>query len=142
MSAVLKHELALRWVDCFCGITFAVPQNFHDAKYKSGGTFFCPNGHSLGWSQSEADRVRSQMGEQLGKTQKELENARQRLEFARHDAEASRQQRDVAERRLSAAKGQITRIKRRGSNGVCPCCRRSFVALARHMKTKHPDYSK
>lgn len=43
-------------------------------------------------------------------------------------------------RKCSAIKGVATRIKRRVSAGVCPCCNRTFQCLARHMATKHPDY--
>ena len=37
-------------------------------------------------------------------------------------------------------KGQVTRIKKRVANGVCPCCNRTFKDLAAHMSTQHPDY--
>lgn len=40
----------------------------------------------------------------------------------------------------SYARGQLTKLKRRVSNGVCPCCNRSFADLHRHMTEKHPDY--
>lgn len=30
---------------------------------------------------------------------------------------------------------------RRIAAGVCPCCRRSFTDLARHMSSQHPDYA-
>lgn len=45
-------------------------------------------------------------------------------------------------RQLSAARGQVTRIKNRVGNGVCPCCNRSFGNLHRHMQTKHPGWKK
>ena len=32
-------------------------------------------------------------------------------------------------------------IERTG-NGVCPCCKRSFTNLRRHMNTKHPNFSR
>ena len=43
-------------------------------------------------------------------------------------------------RRRAAAKGQLTKVKKRVGNGVCPCCTRSFTDLARHMESKHPAY--
>jgi DNA repair exonuclease SbcCD ATPase subunit len=46
------------------------------------------------------------------------------------------------EKSLIAQKGVTTRIKNRASNGVCPCCNRTFQNLARHMHTKHPDFAK
>ena len=44
------------------------------------------------------------------------------------------------DRKLSASKGQMTKLKNRVKNGVCPCCNRTFVNLLRHMKSKHPEY--
>lgn len=42
--------------------------------------------------------------------------------------------------RLAEAAREAERLRRRTAAGVCPCCNRSFVQLARHMKTKHPDH--
>ena len=65
------------------------------------------------------------------------------------DGEIARQRRLVrerqkkrqhAERRVSAAKGQITKIKKRSAEGRCPCCNHVFVDLLSHMKSKHTDY--
>ena len=39
-----------------------------------------------------------------------------------------------------AAKGQISKLKKRASAGVCPCCNRSFQNLRRHMGNKHPEF--
>ena len=35
---------------------------------------------------------------------------------------------------------ELHSVKARVAHGVCPCCNRTFKQLARHMKTKHPDY--
>jgi hypothetical protein len=40
----------------------------------------------------------------------------------------------------AATKGHLTRTKKRAASGVCPCCRRSFKQLRRHMQNKHPVY--
>lgn len=45
---------------------------------------------------------------------------------------------DIQER----VKGEVTKLKKRIANGVCPCCKRSFCNLAAHMKTQHPEYTK
>ena len=37
----------------------------------------------------------------------------------------------------SDAERELQRVE----HGVCPCCKRSFSALARHMATKHPEYA-
>lgn len=41
---------------------------------------------------------------------------------------------------LTTTKGQLTKTKKRLAGGVCPCCNRSFVSLAKHMANQHPDY--
>ena len=46
-----------------------------------------------------------------------------------------------ARRSRAALKGQVTKIKRRVSKGICPCCRRNFANLKRHMEGQHPDWS-
>jgi hypothetical protein len=51
-----------------------------------------------------------------------------------------REHRLGAERRVIAAKGQITKLKKRAKAGTCPCCKRTFHNMAEHMKTKHPDF--
>ena len=58
-------------------------------------------------------------------------------------AEAERQAGEAkhATRRMAAAKGELTKMKKRVGNGVCPCCNRQFVNLQRHMATQHPGYA-
>jgi hypothetical protein len=38
-------------------------------------------------------------------------------------------------------KGALIKQKKRVGNGACPCCKRTFSALARHIKTQHPDFT-
>lgn len=125
MSAVFKYEQELEATSCcVCGIQFGVPPYFIANARKNSGTIFCPNGHSLGWSRSEADKLR----EQIQKTNELLEWEKARVK--------------TLEKSLVAQKGQMTKLRKRVANGVCPCCRRSFSALAQHMRRKHPDYVK
>jgi hypothetical protein len=42
-----------------CGIAFAMPQDFRDARLRDKKTFHCPNGHSLSYTQNEEDRLKS-----------------------------------------------------------------------------------
>ena len=44
-------------------------------------------------------------------------------------------------RRLNAQRANVTKLKKRISAGVCPCCTRTFSNLSRHMATQHPDYT-
>ena len=54
---------------------------------------------------------------------------------------ALREAREGAERRASAARGQVTKLKNRAAAGVCPCCNRQFQNLKNHMATKHPEFN-
>jgi hypothetical protein len=112
-----------------CGIHFAVPLEFDKRNFERGNCFYCPNGHKLYYGEGEADRLR-----------KELAQEKKFKEWAQQDAKIARKNRERAERQLSATKGVVTKIKKRVGNGVCPCCKRSFTNLRRHMHTKHPDY--
>ncbi len=41
---------------------------------------------------------------------------------------------------LLARTEELTSLKNRIANGVCPCCNRTFVNLGRHIGTKHPQF--
>lgn len=107
---------------CTCGVLFAAPEHMLDKRREDGKSFYCPNGHSLVYG-SENAKLKAQL-------QRERDRAG-RLAARLDQTEASRR----------AYKGQATRIKNRVSKGVCPCCNRSFRDLARHMKSKHPDFA-
>jgi hypothetical protein len=93
---------------------------------RSGRTFYCLNGHEQHYSES---------------TKQKLREAKDALARERARADQLRADRDAADRRVSAAKGQVTKIKNRVGRGVCPCCNRTFADLGAHMATKHPDYA-
>lgn len=107
-----------------CGIEYYVPEVFEKEQLRLGakGGWHCPNGHARVYRQSEADRL-----------QEEVNRLRQ-------DAAYKDDVLQLERRRVSAAKGQITKLKRRASNGVCPCCNRTFSDLQRHMHSKHPGF--
>lgn len=116
---------------CKCGVYFGLERGHHDRLRKEGtkGSFHCPNGHPQHYTESEADQLR-----------RERDRLKQQLAQKDDDINWQRQQRIAAERQVSAAKGQITRLKKRANAGVCPCCNRTFANMARHMKTQHPDH--
>lgn len=103
-----------------CGVPHAIPEALYEECKREGGFWTCPNGHSRGYGE--------------GTTAAELKRAKQAL--AQKDDEI-RATKDA----LDYAKSEIERQKRRTAAGVCPCCNRTFVQLARHMKTKHPSYN-
>lgn len=107
---------------------------------RSAGTFYCVFGHPNFWPkteiESEQDRIRCERDSLKRKVaRKDEEIARQRILICEAE-EAMAAER----RRVSAAKGQITKIKKRSAEGRCPCCNHVFVDLLSHMKSKHSDY--
>lgn len=116
--------------DCIkCGVRFGVPIGFTANRRKDKGSFYCPNGHSMAYTESEEDRLR-----------RERDKLKQNEAWYESRLKEERDSREQAERRVSAARGQITKLKKRASNGVCPCCNRTFSDLARHMHSKHPGF--
>lgn len=115
-----------------CGITYAMPQAFHDALNRNHKTFFCPNGCERHYPQKS-----------------DIEQLKEKLKRSELELQATDQQRikqriraDSAERSNQALKGVVTRTKKRIAAGCCPCCKRTFQNLRRHISTKHPGYSK
>lgn len=131
MGAVLAFTHHLETIACGeCGIQFAMPSATLKERQDEAGKFWCPNGHQRVFKRSEADRLRQELEreQQARKRAEELRNASQK------EAEDARLQARFARGKLKALKGRV-------KNGVCPCCQRSFVQLARHMATKHPDFA-
>jgi hypothetical protein len=114
---------------CACGVVFAMAEEFYDQcqRAKSRKSFYCPNGHHQHYvGKSDAQK---------------LAEAEERLRVERDNTAFWRGQEAQRQRQLSAARGQVTRIKNRIAGGACPCCNRTFVNLARHMETQHPDFT-
>lgn len=109
-----------------CGVTFGMPDDMDTERRKDGRTFYCPNGHHMSYTETDALRLKKE---------------RERTARLTAQLDQQRAARESAERRASAARGQVTKIKRRVGKGVCPCCNRSFSALADHMRTEHPEFA-
>lgn len=105
-----------------CGIEFEVPPHFYTERQQTGKNWYCPNGHSRVFRESEADKMR-----------RERDIARQQLARAEQEKNEAEAKQRLAERKLA-------KIKRRASVGSCPCYQRTFSNMARHMKTKHPEF--
>ena len=129
-AATLTYTGELVIEQCWCGIMHAVPRSLvdeqlrqHNSGVKQRG-IYCPLGHTWVFSgRSEAARLREQ-----------LNTERDSNRWWRDRASA-------AERRVAAQKGQATKLRKRLAAGICPCCKRSFVDLARHMAGRHPGYA-
>lgn len=116
-----------------CGIVYGIPQDFANACQRDGSSYYCPNGHSLGWHETDADRQK-----------KRADAAERRANQAENAARSQRVRAEAEQRRASAYKGQATKIRNRIAAGVCPVpgCRRSgFSQVMRHIEAKHPSWA-
>jgi septal ring factor EnvC (AmiA/AmiB activator) len=112
-----------------CGITFGVPQGYLDNRRNDKAVFYCPNGHSMSYHESEADllrRERDRLKQQQARLEEENAAVRLALDFARD--------------RMQHAEAANKRLKKRSSAGTCPCCSRTFANMAEHMKRQHPAF--
>ena len=83
-----------------CGIEFYVPSFWQREKKDTGDGWFCPNGHSRVYRESEADKQR------------------RRAEWAEHNLAYHRSRAEAAERSVAAHKGQITKLKKRAAGSA------------------------
>lgn len=133
----LEYSGRLTVVRCWCGIAHAVPEElrrFQLHKKNEGKEFsvYCPLGHGyVPVGESEVKKLESR----LARAVSENDQIRAALK-------AKEGQLNAARRSRAAVVGQVTKIKNRIAAGVCPCCRRPFSNLARHMKGKHPEFAK
>lgn len=119
------ESVSLTRIDCGqCGATYAINERLRSQREREGGGWHCPYcGCSWGYfNNSENARLKKLLDEkgrelvaQKCETLKER-NLRQSVEFE---------------------KAKADRKLHRVNNGVCPCCKRSFTNLRRHMLTKH-----
>lgn len=119
-------------VKSHCGHVIYLPSHNLKIYRRNHETFYCSvcgKGQSFG-GKSDIEQLRAT----LVTVEDQRDTARKNLNLQR---EKTRQR----TRQLSAQKGVTTRIKNRISNGVCPCCKRTFTNLLRHMKGQHPDYT-
>jgi hypothetical protein len=113
-----------------CSIPFAIPDDLHRKVKRDGSPFWCPNGHNISYSETENQRLKA-----------ERDSLKRDFDWAETARIAARDQADAAERRRRAAQGQVTKMRKRIGNGVCPCCNRTFANVSAHMETKHPGFA-
>lgn len=118
-----KFEAALQTKTCpVCFINYAAPELLFEKKMENGDNWYCPNGHSLVFTETETQKLQKKM------------------ERLKADVEWQRGRVAVKERELIAQKGLTTKAKKklaRVDNGVCPECNRTVSQLANHMRTQH-----
>lgn len=114
--------------DCAsCGVIFGIPDDLANRRRGDHKAFYCPNGHNLVFS---------------GPTEEEkaAKAARDRADRLSAMLTAQQDQTQAAQREAAMAKASEVRLRWRVGNGVCPCCQRTFPALAAHVATKHPEF--
>lgn len=115
---------------CKCKI-FLPEDLYRAAKNSSRISFFCAYGHAQHFVEGETEEQ---------KLRRERDQLTQRLAYKDDEIARQRRIREETERRLSATRGVVTRIKNRVGAGVCPCCTRTFANLQRHMASQHPAF--
>ena len=104
-----------------CGIAYCTPERFMTERQTEGGNWYCPNGHSLQFRETETSKLR-----------KQIESKEFQL------AQANNRAASLADslKKTEAAK---KRLAKRLESGVCPVpgCKRHFTNLQRHISTEH-----
>lgn len=117
-----------------CGITFAMDDGFIRQRKEDHAWWYCPNGHRQYWPQENEE-------EKLRRT---VNNLRDQNRWLNDQYDAADRAAKLERRRAAAARGQLTKIKNKVANGVCPVpgCKRSFTNVLQHLRNEHPDYHK
>jgi hypothetical protein len=105
-----------------CGVWHAIPTVMYKTAVEEGGYWHCPNGHQRGFREGRRER---------DAVLRERDRLKQMI--AQDDEIAA------SRARCDKAAKEIDRLKKRAKAGTCPCCKRTFSNMARHMKTKHPE---
>jgi hypothetical protein len=109
-----------------CWIEHGIPDDMYERRKEQtvAGVVYCPNGHKWHFrGESEADKQRRRA--------EQAEQANARLH---EEAQKAIRERNKAQTALKSH-------RKRSAAGLCPCCNRTFVNMARHMKSQHPDYN-
>ena len=102
-----------------CDQSFAVSESFYEETSRTKETWHCPRGHKRVWANESTE-------EKLAAAEARNRHLDDQLRAATEEVEAT--------------KHALLKDRHRFANGVCPCCNRSFVNVARHMRSQHPDY--
>lgn len=142
MSIVIKNGSGIKYVTtvemvtaiCYkCAVPFSMPVRLKEYFVNTQENFYCPNGHDQAYVKSRETILREQL-------EKEKRQHEEQVNILKRNIQWAQEQRDNVIKERTVLKGQVTKIKNRIKNGVCPCCNRQFKNLASHMETKHPDF--
>lgn len=108
---------------CNCYMPFMMPKYLKEQALADHSIWFCcPAGHNQHYSgPTEAQKLKTRLENERREHEKQLQESTNRFL-------------DEVNTRKRFEK-QLKRVHK----GVCPCCNRSFVNLANHMKTRHPE---
>lgn len=116
-----------------CGGQYALGKRYVEKKREQGGFWTCPYcACSWGYSKSGTENAR---------LKRELEEQRRRTQYEENRAARANERAEKEARRSAAARGQVTKIKRRVAKGACPACQHTFPDLHAHMETEHPEWA-
>lgn len=122
MTTELQATTRLVVHECWsCGTVYAMSERVHNDRLSDGGSWYCPNGHSTVFKETEAARLA-----------RLLKNSEQTAKWERDHREA-------AERSLIATRGHVTRLRKKVLAGECPFCGQHLRDLERHISRQHKD---
>ena len=114
-----------------CGVMYAMPSTLRAERLRDRKTFYCPNGHPRVFcGETEEARLRRALESERRARERSDELRSAALKEADHNAIEWRK-----------SKTRLRNLRERVKHGVCPCCKRSFAQLARHMEMMHPEYA-
>ena len=133
MTVLVSIDLVT--VECGeCGGVYGIQSRYHRQKRENGGYWNCPYCRcSWGFAKD---------GSEMAKLKRKLEYMEADKDRVQRSLDRERSDHATTESRRRAEKAAKTRLKNRVSKGVCPCCNRHFENLAKHMASKHPDFTK
>lgn len=122
-------------IECgHCAVQFGLTTSMYKRVFSAKEWFYCPNGHKVRYAgESDHDKAQRLAGQ--------LDQERTRVENLRRSERVLSQRADYAQRARKAVSTRLRKVKNRVGNGVCPCCNRTFSALAKHMESQHPHYA-
>jgi hypothetical protein len=128
MSATITETLTLETETCCnCGTVFAMSASLRASRKNDGELFYCPNGHPQHYTRTTAQKLQEQLDAKV-----------RELTAAKCEALRVQQLREIEQKQREALEKKLRRVQK----GVCPCCKRCFQNLGRHMATKHPEAEK
>jgi len=134
MAETISVSTSLTAIHCGeCGGTYALDSRYYKEKTECGGFWICPYCRCE-WG-IPAD------GTEIARLKRKLEYQEAQTDTERRRLHSERDRHTRTQRQLSATRGVVTRTKKRIACGTCPCCKRRFTNLQRHMETQHPKYA-